>query len=59
MAVQGACSPWTRRAAVLPAEFQLSLRQLLEGAQVASPAPQLLSNKAIVASKIAASISAV
>lgn len=58
MVVQGACRPWTHWTVALPAEFQLSLRQLLEGALVALT-PQLVSNEAPVAPRVAASLSAV
>lgn len=56
MGVQGACSSWTHW--TLPAELQLSLRQLLEGALVALT-PQLVRNEAPVAPRIAASFSAI
>lgn len=54
--MQGACKPWSHW--TLPAELQLSLKQLLEGALVALT-PQLVSNEAPVAPRIAASLSAI
>lgn len=47
---------WAHWTVSLPAELQLSLRQLLEGALVALT-PQLVSNEAPVAPGIAASLS--